>query len=67
MYHNASSADVDSFSTRSNGTIEQPQKKGEGNCYGKNADIGYISMPVARSGPYQGIHLGTHLWTNMDV
>jgi hypothetical protein len=32
LYHNANSADVHSFSTRSNGTKEQPQRNGEGNC-----------------------------------
>ena len=67
LYHNANASDVDSFSTRSDGTTGQPQWNGEGNCYGKNADIGYKSMPVVRSGQYTGFHLGTHPWTHMDI
>jgi len=31
LYHNANASDVDSFSTRSDGTKGKPQKKGEGN------------------------------------
>jgi hypothetical protein len=61
LYHNANAADVDSFSTHSGGTTGQPQRKGEGNCQGKNADFGYTSTPVVGSGPYKSIHLGKHL------
>ena len=32
LYHNANASDVDSFSTRSDGTNGQPQRKGECNC-----------------------------------
>jgi len=32
LYHNANASDVDSLSTRSDGTKWQPQKKREGNC-----------------------------------
>ena len=32
LYHNANASDVDSFSTRSNGTEGQPQRKTGGNC-----------------------------------
>jgi hypothetical protein len=67
LYHNAHGSDVDSFSTHSNGTKGQRQRKGEGNCQDKNADIGYKLTPVSGSGPYNGIHLGTHPWTYMDI
>ena len=67
LYHNANASDVDSFSTRSDGTKGQPQRKGEGNCWGKNADISYKSMPVVESGMYTGILLGVRLWTHMDI
>jgi hypothetical protein len=30
--HNGNLSDVDSFSTLSDGTKQQPQRKGEGNC-----------------------------------
>jgi len=46
LYHDANALDVDSFSTRSEGTKGLPQTKGEGNCSGKDADIGYTSTPV---------------------
>jgi hypothetical protein len=58
---------VDSFSTCSDGTKLQLQWKGEGDCDGKKADIGYKSMPVVGWGSYQGIHLGTHPWTHTDI
>jgi len=45
-YHNANVSDVDSFSTHSDGTTGQQQRKGEDNCWGKNADIGYESMLI---------------------
>jgi len=32
LNHNANALDVDSFSTRSDGTKRQPQRIGEGNC-----------------------------------
>jgi len=67
LYHNANASDIDSFSTHSNGTKEQPQRKREGNCDGKNADIGYKSTPVVGSGPYKEIYLGTYLWTHTDM
>jgi len=67
LYHNANTSGVDSFPTRSDGTKGQPQRKRDGNCYGKNADIGYKSMPVVGSGLSQRIHLGTHLWTHTDI
>jgi hypothetical protein len=50
LYHNANASDVDSFSTHSDGTKVQPQRKEEGNIQGKNADIGDKSMPVIGSG-----------------
>jgi len=67
LYHNANASYVDSFSTHSNGTKGQPERKGEGNCQGKNADISYKSTPVIGLGPYKGIHRGTHLWTHTDI
>jgi hypothetical protein len=67
LYHNANALDVDSFSTHSDGTKGQRQRKGEGNCQGKNADIGYKLMPVIGSGPYKGIHHGTHFSTHPDI
>ena len=65
LYHNANVSDVDSFSTHSNGTKAQQQRKAEG--WGKNADIGYESRLVVGLGPYKGIHLGTHPWCHMDI
>ena len=67
LYHNANSLDVDSFSTRSDGTKGQPPMKGESNWLGKNADIGYKLTPVVGSGPFEGIYLRTHPWTHMDI
>jgi len=67
LYHNANASDVDSFSTHSDGTKGHLQRKGEGNCQGKNADNGYKSTPVVESGLYKGIHPGTHLWTHTDI
>jgi len=32
LYHNVTASDVDSFSTHSDGTKGQPERKGEGNC-----------------------------------
>jgi hypothetical protein len=37
---NAHASDVDSYSTHSNSTQSQLQRKEEGNCYSKNSDIG---------------------------
>jgi hypothetical protein len=65
LYHNANVSDVDSLSTHSDGTKGQQQRKGEGK--GKDADIGYKSMLVVGSGPYEGIHVGTHPWTHTDI
>jgi len=65
LYHNANVSDVDSLSTHSDGTKWQQKWKGEGE--GKDADIGYKSTLVVGSGPYKGIHLGTHLWTHTDI
>jgi len=65
LYHNANSMDVDSFSTHSDGTGGQQQRKGERS--GKNADIGYKSTLVVGSGPYKGIHLGSHPYTDTDI
>jgi hypothetical protein len=67
LYHNANALDVDSFSTHSNGTNGQPQKKGEGNCKGKNGDIGYKSTPVVGTGLYNKIYFGISPWTHMDI
>jgi len=67
LYHNAKASDVDSFSTHRDGTKEKPQRNREGNCQGKNADIGYKSMPVIGLGVYTGIHLGTHPCTYTDI
>jgi len=67
LYHNANASDVDSFSTHSDGTKGQPRKKGQGNCVGKNGDIGCESIPVVGSGPYKRIHLGTHPWIHTDM
>jgi len=67
LYHNAIGSDVDSFSTPSDGTQGHWERKGEGNCYGKDADIGYWLTPVIASGPYWGIHFGTHPWTHMEI
>ena len=58
LYHNANVSDVDSFSTYSDGTKGQQQRKGEG--YGKDGHIGCKSTLVVGSGPFKGIHLGTH-------
>jgi len=66
-YHNANASNVDSFSTHSDGTNEQLHRGGDGNCEGKNADIGYKSMPVVGSEPYKGIHLWNHPWTHTDI
>jgi hypothetical protein len=41
LYHNANASDVDSFQTYSDPTTGQLQRTGDGNCYCKNADIGY--------------------------
>jgi hypothetical protein len=67
LYHNANASDIDSFSTHSDGTKAQPQNKGEGNCEGKNADIGYKSMVIIGLEVYKRIHLGTHPWTDTDI
>jgi hypothetical protein len=67
LYHNGNALDVDSFSTHSNGTNGQPQKKGEGNCKGKNGDIGYKSTPVIGTELYKEIHSGINPWTQMDI
>jgi len=32
LYHNGTALDIDSFSTHSDGTKGQPERKGEGNC-----------------------------------
>jgi len=40
LYHNGNTSDVDSISTHSDGTKGQPERKGDGNCQGENADIG---------------------------
>jgi hypothetical protein len=63
--HNANISDVDTLSTDSDGTKGQQQTKQEG--YGKDADLGYKSTLVIRSGTYTGIHLGIHLWTHTDI
>jgi len=65
LYHYANVSDVDSFSTPSDGTKGQQQRKGEG--VGEDADISYELTPVIGSGPYKGIHLGTHPWTHPDI
>jgi hypothetical protein len=65
LYHNAKVSDVDSLSTRSDGTTGRQQRKGEGS--GEDADIGYKSTLVIASGPYKVIHLGTHPWTQPDI
>ena len=65
LYHNANVSDVDSVSTHSDGTKGQLQRKGEGE--GKDDDMGYKLTPVIGSGPYKGIHLGTHPWTHTDI
>jgi hypothetical protein len=44
LYHNANVSDIDSFSTHSDGTKGQQQRKGEDK--GKDDDIGYKSTPV---------------------
>jgi hypothetical protein len=67
LYHNANATDVYSSSNHCDGTKGQPRRKAESNCQGKNAGISYTSTPVVRSGPYKGIHLGTHLWTHTDI
>jgi len=67
LYDNANSSDGDSFSTHSDGTKGQLQRKREGNCYGKSADIGYKSTPVIGSGIYEAYHLATHPWTHPDI
>jgi hypothetical protein len=65
--HNANPSDVDSFSTRSNGTKGEPQWIGEGNCNSKNSIIGYKSTVVVESGSYIGIFLGSHPWARIDI
>jgi len=67
LYHNTKALDVDSFSTHSDGTKGQQHRKGEGNCEGKNGDIGYKSTPVIGLGLYKGIHLRSHPWTHSDI
>ena len=67
LYHNANALNGDSFSTRSDGTIGQPQRKVEGNCWGKIAEISYKLTLLVGSGLYNGIHLGTHQWTHTDI
>jgi hypothetical protein len=49
LYHNANFSDVDSFSTHSDGTKGQQQRKREGWC--KDANIGNKSTLVVGSGP----------------
>jgi len=65
LYHYANDSDVDSFSTHSDGTKGQQQRKREG--LGNGADISYKLTPVIGSGPYKEIHLGTHRWTHPDI
>jgi len=48
LYHNANVSDVDSFSTHSDGTKGQQQRKEED--WGKDADIGLKSTPVIALG-----------------
>jgi len=67
LYYNANTLDVDSISTHSDSTKGQQQKKEEGNCLGNNADNGCKSMAVVESGPYTGIHIGTHPWTDTNI
>jgi len=67
LYHNANASDVDSFSTRRNGTKRQPRMEGEVNCEGKNANIGYEWTPIVGQRPYIGIHFRSHLWTGTDT
>jgi len=67
MYHNANAWEVDSFSTHSDGTRGEPQRRGKGNCQGNNADMSHKSTPVVGSGPYKGFHFGSHLWTHTDI
>jgi hypothetical protein len=64
LYHNANVSDVYSLSTHSDGPKGQKQTKGEGS--GEDADIGYKLTLVVGSGPYKGIHLGTHPRTHTD-
>jgi hypothetical protein len=67
LYHNVNASDVDSFSTHSDGTKGQLQRKGKGNCQAKNYNIGDTSMAIVGSGPFKGTHLGTHLSTHTDI
>jgi len=46
LYHKANSSDVDLFSTHSDGTKGQLQRKGAGNYQDKSANIGSKSTPV---------------------
>jgi hypothetical protein len=43
--YNVSSSDVDSAATYSDGSKCQQEWNENGNCYGKNDDIGYKSTP----------------------
>jgi hypothetical protein len=65
LSYNTYITDVDSFSTHTDGTKGQQQRKPK--SQGKDADIGYKSAPAIGSRPYKGIHLATHLWTDMDI
>jgi len=67
LHHNANTSDVDSFSTPSDGTKGQPQRNGEWNCWGKNANNGYISRPDLGSGQFESLHLETHPCRNTDI
>ena len=64
---NTNTLDINSFSIHSDGTKGQLQKTGEGNCYDNNAYICYKLTPIVELGLYNGIHLGTHLWTYVDI
>jgi len=65
LYHNANIPDVDSFSTHSDGTKRQQQRKGDGD--GKDADNCYKSTLSVGSVLYKLIPRGTHPWTHTDM
>jgi len=67
LYDNANASDGEAFSTCSDATTGQQQRKGEINYEGKTANIRYKSTFVVGSGLKKGIHLGTHPWTDTDI
>jgi len=66
-YHKANASQVDSFSPHSDGTKGQPQRTWDGNCQGKNANIGYESTRFVGSGSYTVFDLGKHPGTLTDI